>query len=241
MEQWCRRSRPARRLGDARSAAEPEAAARSLGGGRRRRTAGESEERTQVAARVPLGPQGPRGRAETAQRGASSWRSEMGTTVGLATAPIPCVTTADIGGVDAASEIATSVARGTGARLVIRFRSWRVFAATAGQRGVLGTRRAEPSCPPQRARQVAASGGGRRAKRAASPCLRARAVHPRPTRWHAETARRAACLRVGRKYAQVPGWRLPPFSRAWVSAVDFADCATRAVSRLRKSKPYAQR
>ena len=63
--------------GDAKSEAKPEAAACSPGGGQRRRTAGESEER-------PLSPRAcrtlreARGRADSAQRGVPSWRSENG-------------------------------------------------------------------------------------------------------------------------------------------------------------------
>ena len=49
---------------------------------------GESEERPHVSARVPHAPRGPRWHAETAQRGVSSGRSEIGATVRAATAPI---------------------------------------------------------------------------------------------------------------------------------------------------------
>jgi hypothetical protein len=61
--------------GDAKSEAKPEAAACSPGGGQRRRTAGESEER-------PMSPRAcrtlreARGHADSAQRGVPSWRSE---------------------------------------------------------------------------------------------------------------------------------------------------------------------
>ena len=61
--------------GDAKSEAKPEAAACSPGGGQRRRTAGESEER-------PLSPRAcrtlreARGHADSAQRGVPSWTSE---------------------------------------------------------------------------------------------------------------------------------------------------------------------
>ena len=48
--------RPARSLGDRDERAGPEAAAGSPGGGQRRRTAGESEERPHVSVRVPHAP-----------------------------------------------------------------------------------------------------------------------------------------------------------------------------------------
>lgn len=79
--------RPARSLGDATSGAGPAAVACSPGGDQQRRTAGESEKRPHVYARVPHAPRGPRGHAETGQRGVSSWRSGIGAPAGRATAP----------------------------------------------------------------------------------------------------------------------------------------------------------
>jgi hypothetical protein len=61
--------RRVRSQGTRTSEAEPGAAACSPGGGQRRQTAGECEERSPVSVRSPHAPRGPRGRAETAQRG----------------------------------------------------------------------------------------------------------------------------------------------------------------------------
>ena len=61
--------------GDAKSEAKPEAAACSPGGGQRRRTAGESEERP-LSQRACRTLREARGHADSAQRGVSSWRSE---------------------------------------------------------------------------------------------------------------------------------------------------------------------
>jgi len=80
--------RPARSLGDATSEAGPPTAACPPNGGQRRQAAGESEEASPCLRARAARSAGPRGHAETAQRGVSSWRSEIGSPAGPATAPI---------------------------------------------------------------------------------------------------------------------------------------------------------
>jgi hypothetical protein len=110
-----------------------------------------------------------------------------------------------------------------------------------GRRGVLGTRGAQPSREPQRARRMAASGGGRLAKRGAAPCLRARAARSAiSTRARRNSAARRVFVVVGNRRVWQAG-DCRHSTPAQVAPVDAAHCATRAVSRLRKSKPYAQR
>jgi len=98
---------------------------------------------------------------------------------------------------------------------------------------------AKPSRPPQRAHQVVASGGGRRARAKSVPCLRALAARSAK---HEGTPiqRSAACLRGGRAIAEVGPYPVPALLRR-SAPVDAVRHATHRVSHLRKSIPYAQR
>ena len=115
------------------------------------------------------------------------------------------------------------------------------WATTGGRCGVLGSRRVKPRREPQQARQVAASGGGRRAKARSVP----RSPHACRTLRESTRARRYSVARrvfveVGnRRHCRAAAALFPTVRRS--APVDASRHATRPVSHLRRSKPYAKR
>lgn len=206
---------PARLLGDARSAADPGAAACSPDGGKRRRTVGEAKS----------GPKSPRvcRIARDTHEGAPKQRSAARFRGGRKSAQLlerllPVFTSwrtsyvALVGvGVDAPPNVTTTIVWGANARWVFPFprlarvRHDRRPARSLGN----ATSEAEPpaaACSPGGGQRRRTAGEARSGPMSPRPCRSLRDLHEGTPK-----QRSAAGLRGRRKTARLPGRRMPPF------------------------------
>lgn len=210
-----RQSRPARRLGDAKSAAEPGAAACSPDGGKRRRTAGEATSGPKSPRACRMARTSTRARRNSVARrvfvAVGNRRSCRGGDCPYLLRGPRRMSPTSVSGFDAPPDVTISIVCGANARWVFPFprlarvRHDRRPARSLGD----GTSEAEPpaaACSPGGGQRRRTAGEARSGPMSPRACRSLRDLHEGTPK-----QRSAAGLRGRRKTVRLAGRRLPPF------------------------------